>query len=286
MRRRLAASIARVLVTMLVAGFLGASLVRFAPGYGFDPNALDSRLSSESRAALQQHQPQTNVVRFYAIYLRALARGDWGTSISLHQPVRDLVKERLPVTLKGMGIAMVVAWTLALVLAGLVESLQWRPLEMLSTAGNAAVLSAPAAVLALLCLLLQWPAVVAITALVFAYLFSFTLNIFRDHYARPHVLSAVSRGASKARVLFVHVLSSAAPELFALLGLTVATAFAAALPVEVLADVPGIGQLAWQAALARDLSLVVTLTLVVTLLTVTASAAADVLSRSARGERA
>jgi len=61
-----------------------------------------------------------------------------------------------------------------------------------------------------------------------------------------------------------------------LLGLSVATAFAAVIPIEVLTDTPGIGQLAWQAALGRDLPLIVTLTLLVTCLTVTATVFADI----------
>jgi peptide/nickel transport system permease protein len=149
-------------------------------------------------------------------------------------------------------------------------------LRIASFVGNSALLSAPAAVLALLCLLFQWPPLLAISAIVFAYLFTYASAIFRDHSGRPHVLSARARGASPLRLFIVHVLSSAAPEFFALLGLSVATAFAALIPIEVLTDTPGIGQLAWQAALGRDLPLIVTLTLLVTTFTVTATVCADI----------
>ena len=42
-------------------------------------------------------------------------------------------------------------------------------------------------------------------------------------------------------------------------------ALSACIPMEVILDTPGIGQLAWQAALARDMSLLVVLTIMVAL---------------------
>jgi len=278
MRRRIAAGLVRLAATILIAGFLGATLVRVAPGFGYDPTTFDPRLSDESRAALRAQQDgNKNIVAFYGRYLSALARGDWGMSVSLNQPVRDLVRDRLPVSLKTMGSAIVVAWLLAIAIAATVQMTRLGALRILSFVGNSALLSAPAAVLALLCLLWQWPPLLAITAIVFAYLFTYTSAIFRDHLGRPHVLSARARGAGQLRLLTVHVFSSAAPEFLALLGLSVATAFAAVIPIEVLTDTPGIGQLAWQAALGRDLPLIVTLTLLVTTVTVMATVFADIL---------
>lgn len=267
----------RLFATILIAGFLGATLVRVAPGFGYDPTTFDPRLSDESRAALRAQQDgNKNVITFYGRYLSALARGDWGRSISLNQPVRDLVRERLPVSLKTMGSAILLGWLLAIAIAGTVQMTGWGAVRIVSFVGNSTLLSAPAAVLALLCLLLQWPPLFAISAIVFAYLFTYMSAIFRDHLFRPHVLSARARGAHSIRIFVVHVFSSAAPELLALLGLSVATAFAAILPIEVLTDTPGIGQLAWQAALGRDLPLIVTLTLVVTTFTVAATVFADI----------
>jgi ABC-type dipeptide/oligopeptide/nickel transport system permease component len=55
--------------------------------------------------------------------------------------------------------------------------------------------------------------------------------------------------------------------------------------VEVVCDFPGIGQLAWKAALARDLPLLVTLTMLVALATQMANALADALSNRAEEVR-
>ena len=286
MRKRLLAGIARLLGTMLLAGLLGATLVRLAPGFGFDAAALDPNLSEQSRAAIrQQHEAERNIVVFYFSYISSLASGDWGTSISLNQPVRDLVRDRLPVTVRTMGYSIVLGWVLAIVIAGLIEVTRSKSLILLSTVSNAGLLSAPAAVLALLCLMFRWPPTIAITAIVFAYLFSYATSVFRDHFGRPHVLSATARGAGKLRVLCVHVFSSAAPELQDGLRRAVGLGVAAALPIEVISDTPGIGQLAWQGALGRDVRLVITLTMLVTFLSVAATVAADI-TRDTIRERA
>jgi ABC-type dipeptide/oligopeptide/nickel transport system permease component len=48
----------------------------------------------------------------------------------------------------------------------------------------------------------------------------------------------------------------------------------------------GIGQLAWQAALARDLPLLVDITILVTLVTLLANSGADVIGQMVRGQQA
>jgi len=58
-------------------------------------------------------------------------------------------------------------------------------------------------------------------------------------------------------------------------------AFGAAIPIEALCDSPGIGQLAWQAALNRDLPLIMNLTLLVTIVTVATNSLANVSSERA-----
>jgi peptide/nickel transport system permease protein len=60
-------------------------------------------------------------------------------------------------------------------------------------------------------------------------------------------------------------------------------AFGAAIPIEALCDSPGLGQLAWQAALNRDLPLIVNVTLIVSLVMFAANSLADLTSRAFAG---
>jgi ABC-type dipeptide/oligopeptide/nickel transport system permease component len=57
--------------------------------------------------------------------------------------------------------------------------------------------------------------------------------------------------------------------------------FGAAVPAEVVCDWPGLGHLAWQAALARDLDLLVWITLALTAVLSVANAAARMLGEAA-----
>ena len=63
-------------------------------------------------------------------------------------------------------------------------------------------------------------------------------------------------------------------------------ALGAAIPVEALCSIPGIGQLAWQAAMGRDLSLLVTVTLLVTAITLMANTTSDLLGQALKPQSA
>jgi peptide/nickel transport system permease protein len=89
------------------------------------------------------------------------------------------------------------------------------------------------------------------------------------------VLAAEAKGLSSVRVLFAHVVLPAAPQLAALVGISVSLAFGASIPIEVISDTPGIGQLAWRAALDRDLPLLVNFTVLVALMTLVVNSLAD-----------
>jgi len=100
----------------------------------------------------------------------------------------------------------------------------------------------------------------------------------------PHVLAARAKGLSEARILFWHVIPVVAPQMLAVAGVSVSMAIGAAIPVEALCGLAGVGQLAWQAALARDLPLLVNITILVTIVTLVANSGADVLGSMWRGQ--
>jgi ABC-type dipeptide/oligopeptide/nickel transport system permease component len=52
--------------------------------------------------------------------------------------------------------------------------------------------------------------------------------------------------------------------------------------MEALCDIPGIGQLAWKAALGRDVALLINLTMVVTLVTLVANSVSDMMGNTFR----
>ncbi len=90
------------------------------------------------------------------------------------------------------------------------------------------------------------------------------------------MVAAQAKGLSSWRVLWAHIFTPAAPQLAALAGISVSLAFGASIPIEVICDTPGVGQLAWRAALDRDLPLLVTITVLVALMTLVVNSLADI----------
>jgi len=278
----------RRLLFLLCLGLCGAlasaTLVRFAPGYGVTEREVDPRWSANSIEALRQkHALHQGLPSFYFHYLSALAHGDLGESDSLKRPVRELLRQRFPVTgnsvIRGLG----VAWLAAALLASLGLVIRGWFFEASATAFNSFLLSLPSAVVAMLAVHLRAPVFFAIAIVVFPRLYSYIRNLLVRAYDQPHVLAARARGLGNSAILFRHVLPLAAPPLLALLGVSFAISFGAAIPIEALCDSPGLGQLAWHAALSRDLPLIVNVTLIVALVMLGANSLADFAGRTFAG---
>jgi len=278
---------ARILITVLIGGFLGATLVRLAPGFGVDEEELDARLSSRSLQVLREARAHdANLFVFYSGYLNRLLHGDLGNSRTLQRPVSQLVTERLPETLKSVALGLVLGWSAGFLLAvAIVMSRAWF-FDLLGGLLVGVLLCLPAAVLALLFVLAQAPARLLLGLVVFPKIFRYSRNLLARSSSLPHVLTARAKGLGNMRVLVWHILPTAAPQFLALLGVTVSVAFTAAIPMEALCDLPGIGQLAWKAALGRDVALLVNLTMIVTLVTLVANSVSDMLGRTFRTSEA
>jgi len=277
----------RLLVVLLLASFAAAALLRIAPGFSSDEQELDPGLSAQSIQAIRAaRMADADIPRFYLRYLRSLCHGDLGVSLSLKQPVAQLFRQRLPITARNLGFALLLGWTLALAFSISAHLVKARLLSLVNDALSSAFISTPAAVLALIFVLLRWPPVLAAALLVFPKLYRYLGNMLRECSDMPHVLAARARGASSWRVLVFHVGPLAFPQAVALAGVSVSFGLGILLPIEVICGIAGIGQLAWQAALGRDLSLLVTLTLLVTVVTLAANTASDLLGQAFRTQRA
>jgi len=280
--RAIGRQLVTILLTALLGGLLGATLVRFAPGFGVQESDLNAELTAETRQALHEQDAQErNVLAYYTHYLGQLARGDFGYSRSLNRPVLELLRDRVPETLYSLAIGIGGGWLLGLALA---LPATWKRSPLYSTTASlitGVFLCIPSAILALLFLVVGSPGRLAIALIVFPKVFRFSRNLLIRTYAMPHVLTAKARGLSGLRILGWHVLPNIAAPMLALAGVTVSLALGAAIPVEVVCDYPGLGQLAWRAALARDIPVLVNLTLIIALITVAANSFSDLLTPSA-----
>src|SRR3984957_7387947 len=276
-----------LIATALLGGLLAAALVRLAPGFDADEQQLDPHLNAESGQAIRQTRlDQRDIFRFYFHSLQRAAHGDLGTSLSLGQPVITLLRERVPLTLRLVGVGLLMSWAAAMALALSASWLRVRAYDALTTMISGALLCIPAAVLALLSVLWNVSGSLAVGLIVFPRVYRYSRNLLAKAYSLPHILTARAKGLSELRILFWHVVPVAGPQLLAVAGVSVSIAVGAAIPVEALCGLAGVGQLAWQAALARDLPLLTNITILVTLVTLLANSGADVIRTMLRGQEA
>lgn len=206
---------------------------------------------------------------------------------SLHdQPIAGLLRERIKPT------AWLIGWGTAggCLLAGLLASCAvWsaHPAVPVATASVSGLLLAiPPAVLGLAFFFLQAPLALVIALALVPRLYGTLIAILQDVNVSPMLIAARARGVGPIVIGFRYIAGAAASRLTALLGIAVVIAFGTAVPVEALCDVPGLGQLAWHAATARDLPLLCALALIITSGVTLLHAMGDILNAGLGGERA
>jgi peptide/nickel transport system permease protein len=282
--KHLARLLLSAVVTVTIGGLLTAALVRLSPGFGVDEHELDPTRDAAALRAMQSARPEQSDFLTYSIrHTAAMLRGDLGLSRNWNRPVAGLLRERWPVTAQLMMVGILGGWTLALAFALPGAIYPARIWNAIGAGVGGLLLCMPSAALALLIFFYAGPVRAVMALAVFPRLYQYLRNVLSHAAAQPHVMAARARGISSRRILLWHIVPVAAPQALALAGVSVSMAFGAAVAVEVICDFPGIGQLAWKAALARHLPLLVTLTMLVTLATQMTNGLADILTAK-RGE--
>ena len=165
---RLAVRLLLAALTVAVGGFLSATLARYAPGFGSDERQLDARLSRESLAAFRQESAaERDVETYYVKALGRMLRGDLGRSRTLQRPVRELLAERGMVTLRLVVAGLIVAWVAGMGLTVFAWLSGSAAMDAACAAASGLLLCLPAGALALLLLVLEGPAYLALALVIF-----------------------------------------------------------------------------------------------------------------------
>lgn len=257
--------LSRTLAIVLLVIIGSTILVRFAPGYLSDAREMDSRYADAARAELSTEAARSNsLLHMLSSEIGGWTRGDAGVSRQYGVPVAELIVPRLGVTSGLMLRAIVLAWTLALC-ASLISSAGRNPSLVWQTPATL-LLAVPIAAMATICLLAGSGGPVLVMALLLAARdFKFLHRILRKAWLDPHLLHARAQGVRTRRLLAAHILPAIASQLSALATLSIVTALSALVPVEVIFNVPGLGQLAWNAAMNRDLPVLLAVTIIMAL---------------------
>jgi peptide/nickel transport system permease protein len=284
MLRLIGRKLVALVAVMLVVSFLTYYLIEFLPG---DPalqvlgpgGAQSTEIIEQVREDLGLNDPF--IVR-YGRWVGNAVQGDLGRSYQSRQEVSDAIRERLPVTLEIMIVAMLLSLLVAIPLGVLTAYRANTRLDKSVTAGTFGLLSIPNFMLALFLIYTfavrfeifpatGWERLTAdpyenlkrvflpALSLAAGNIAVFTRLLRTDMIAtlqEDHVTMARAKGLPTWRILFRHALRPSSFSLLTLAGLQVGVLIGGAVIIEELFALPGVGRLLFQSITQRDFLIV------------------------------
>jgi peptide/nickel transport system permease protein len=291
----LAAYIARrfllTIPAMLAMSVLVFFIVRLVPG---DPATaiLGLRASPESVAALREELRLDEPIWVqYGIWLGNVLQGDLGQDYTTHEPIRDQLVTRLPVTLEMAVLAMLMSAVIAIPL-GVLAAVKRGPADTASSTLGLVGISIPdfwlgVMLILFFALVLGWlpssghvpireslwgnishlllPALTLALGLA-AVLTRTTRAAVLDVLHRPYVQTARAKGLGERAIVAGHILRNAAIPIVTVMGLQLGYILGGAIVVEQIFALPGVGRLTLNAVLNRNYPVIQGTVLLITFL--------------------
>jgi peptide/nickel transport system permease protein len=305
--------IRRVMIGIMLLLFMSVAffaLTRMTPGPPFstgeNPRAhqalIDRRMHN-----LGLDQPW---YQQYPAYLNALVHGNLGDSYVYNQPVSKLLSERVPNSVLLLGVSLVVSLLIAIPLGIFAATRQYSKLDMTTSVVSYVGISVPSFVLGLFLLLagavwlrhvtggnfyfplfgmhkgdttslddLVWHMVLPVTSLSVLSIAGFSrfmrasmLEVLHQDYVR----TAKAKGLPARTVNYKHALRNAILPIITLVALQTPQFVSGAIITEGIFSWPGMGLLAFQAAVDRDYPVILGVVMLVAALTVLFNLIADI----------
>jgi peptide/nickel transport system permease protein len=283
--RRTGASLLLLLLVLTFTFFF----LHLLPG---DPIHLfeGQKLSPEQRANLERiYGLGRPLHEQYAIWIAAMATGDWGTSLFQQRPVSAALLDVLPATVLLASAALAIELAASLLLGVLAARRRGSALDHAIRVASLLLYSLPAFWLGLMVILLfsyVWPVLPASHMHSVDAEFMSPLGRFLDllrHLALPalvmglgvaggtsrfirgglievmsqdYIRTARAKGLSERRVVWVHGMRNALVPLTQVFAASLPVLLSGSLVIEVVFSWPGLGRLAFEAILSRDYPLI------------------------------
>lgn len=281
-----------VLVLVMVSVF-SFSIIYFAPGdplYMYTtPSASNYKLSDEQLDSMRESLGLNgNIVEQYTSWAKKTLQGNWGLSVSNHQPIKDQVLDKLPNTMLLMGSALIISIIIAIPL-GLIAGLHKNSyIDNIISGISYLGISLPAFWFGIILIIVFslklgllpssgmrtmgvnsvldvikhgiLPAIVLSVnnmAVFVRYIRSNTINQLEEDY----VLTAVSKGISKKHILFKHILKNCLLPIITIVGMNFGKLVTGSFIVESVFGWPGIGTLGMTAINNRDYPMIMGITM-------------------------
>ncbi|MBE5999490.1 MAG: ABC transporter permease [Eubacteriales bacterium] len=292
-----------LLLTLFVISVVTFWLFHIVPG---DPAAMmlgtsaSEKQLKDLREELGLDRPLTEQ---YTDWIGGAVHGDLGTSINYKKPVAELLKGKLSITLilgaMALALVILIGIPLGVFTAGRRHVYSEQLLNILNIFG----ISIPGFFLSILLIwifglllhfftpgrFITWerdpvgffrsmifPAIaIAIpqTCILCKYIRTAVVDEVRADYVR----TARSKGSTKNRILYVHVLKNAIVSVVPLIGMIVSGIFSGSIVIEQVFGIPGIGRLLIASVTSRDYPTVQTLVMYIAILILIVNFVVDIL---------
>ena len=297
-------------LVMMIPILFGISIISFAimyaaPGKPAVMN-LDPDISVEDREKQMEKLGLNDPPHIqYLNWMSNVVRGDFGTSFTKKQPVKDMILDRLPNTLILMLFSTILAVIISIPFGVLSATRQYSKLDYGVTISSFLGLATPNFWLGLMLIMLfsvqlGWtpvggvstlgadfslldrlhhlilPAIVLATADM-AGLTRYTRSSMLEVINQDYIRTARAKGFRESTVIYKHGLRNGLIPIITIFGLMLPTFIGGSVIVESLFSWPGIGKLFIDATFERDYPVIMAITMFGAVLTVLGNLIADIL---------
>ena len=292
-----------MLITLFVISIVTFWLFHIVPG---DPAAmmLGTSASQEQLDDLREELGLDRpLIEQYTEWITRAVHGDFGKSIMYRKPVANLLKGKLSVSLALGAIALALVILIGIPLGVFTAGRKHAISEQLLNFVNILGISIPGFFLSILLIwvfglilhwftpgrfvtfarnpvkflqFMIWPAIaIAIpqTCVLSKYIRTAVIEEVRSDYVR----TARSKGSTKFRIMYVHVLKNAIISVVPLIGMIVSGIFSGSIVIEQVFGIPGIGRLLIASVTSRDYPTVQTLVMYIAILILVVNFIVDIL---------
>ena len=244
----------------------------------------------------------------YIDWATGFVTGDWGESIQQQVPAKDIIMERLPLTLVLTGSSMIFSLMIAIPVGAYIAIKKYSKADYFATAATFGMMAAPSFFLALLLQLLalkigDWRGgdmlfftagaprdlsfgevfgrlalpVVALSLLQIAGWSRYQRSQLVTVLDSDYVKAAMAKGLDKRHVYIKHAMRNTLLPIITIVAIDLATLFGGAVVTETIFSLPGMGTLLLDSVLTRDVVVVLDIVMISAFLMVLFNAIADVM---------
>lgn len=255
---------------------------------------------AQMRSELGYDKPLLNR---YWVWITGFAKGDLGISMGYRLPVTDILKDKIPITAALSVLAFLLVVIISFPLGILYSKLLGSPLNSLLVAANQVMMAVPPFFIGIIFTFVFGISLKLFTPGNFVamdenpirfwtYLFfpalaialprcAQTIKLLRSsiitEMTKDYVRSGTSRGNSKNRLLYVHVLRNALIPVITFLAMTFSNIVAGSIIIEQIFVIPGIGRLLLLSISNRDFPMVLAIVMIIALVVILMNYLADML---------